>query len=90
MFVVRGRGVEPPQPYGHHPLKVACLPFHHPRVANLPQNYSLGVATWQVPKNTVAFRHVNKGRLAQLVRASRLHREGRGFESPGVHHELTK
>ena len=27
------------------------------------------------------------GRLAQLVRASRLHREGRGFESPGVHHE---
>ncbi len=26
------------------------------------------------------------GRLAQLVRASRLHREGRRFESYGVYH----
>ena len=26
------------------------------------------------------------GRLAQLVRASRLHREGRGFESLTAHH----
>ena len=25
--------------------------------------------------------------LAQLVRASRLHREGRGFESPSIHHK---
>jgi hypothetical protein len=22
-------GLEPAQPYGHYPLKVACLPFHH-------------------------------------------------------------
>ncbi len=27
----------------------------------------------------------NNARLAQLVRASRLHREGQGFESLGVH-----
>ena len=32
------------------------------------------------------FLHPWLGRLAQLVRASRLHREGRGFESLGVHH----
>ena len=28
------------------------------------------------------------GRLAQLARASRLHREGRGFESLSAHHKL--
>ena len=30
------------------------------------------------------------GRLAQLVRASRLHREGRGFESLSAHHRFRK
>lgn len=30
--MVRGRGFEPPRPCGHQPLKLACLPFHHPRV----------------------------------------------------------
>ena len=29
---------------------------------------------------------VLEGRLAQLARASRLHREGRGFESLSAHH----
>ncbi len=29
--LVRGRGLEPPRPCGHQPLKLACLPFHHPR-----------------------------------------------------------
>ncbi len=29
----------------------------------------------------------NYARLAQLVRASRLHREGRGFESLGAHYQ---
>ena|GEM_PF-2795830 len=28
------------------------------------------------------------GSLAQLARASRLHREGRGFESLATHHEI--
>ena len=28
------------------------------------------------------------GCLAQLVRATRLHRVGRGFESPSIHHGL--
>ena len=31
--------------------------------------------------------HANHGLLAQLARASRLHREGRGFESLTTHHE---
>ncbi len=29
---------------------------------------------------------VADGELAQLARASRLHREGQGFESPTLHH----
>ncbi len=32
-----------------------------------------------------SFERVDLGRLAQLVRASRLHREGRGFESLIAH-----
>ena len=30
------------------------------------------------------------GCLAQLIRASRLHREGRGFESLNTHHEFVR
>ena len=29
------------------------------------------------------------GCLAQLIRASRLHREGRGFESLNIHHKIS-
>ena len=32
LLLVRGRGLEPPYPYGHIHLKDTCLPFHHPRV----------------------------------------------------------
>ena len=28
--MVLGVGVEPTRPCGHQPLKLACLPFHHP------------------------------------------------------------
>lgn len=28
--LVPGRGLEPPRPLGHRPLKTACLPFHQP------------------------------------------------------------
>ena len=30
------------------------------------------------------------GRLAQLIRASRLHREGQGFESLNAHQDLNR
>ncbi len=35
VIVVKGR-VELPRPYGHEPLKLACLPFHHLTFANSP------------------------------------------------------
>jgi hypothetical protein len=28
---VRGAGLEPARYFYHEPLKIACLPFHHPR-----------------------------------------------------------
>jgi hypothetical protein len=28
---VRGAGLEPARYFYHEPLKLACLPFHHPR-----------------------------------------------------------
>lgn len=30
--LVRSMGFEPIRDFSHHPLKVACLPFHHDRV----------------------------------------------------------
>ena len=30
--LVRLEGLEPSRAYAHHPLKMACLPFHHNRV----------------------------------------------------------
>ena len=29
--MVRGAGLEPARYFYHEPLKLACLPFHHPR-----------------------------------------------------------
>ena len=29
--LVRSMGFEPIRDFSHHPLKVACLPFHHDR-----------------------------------------------------------
>ena len=41
---------------------------------------------WKEFKSKVYLKkYQTKARLAQLVRASRLHREGRGFESLGAH-----
>jgi hypothetical protein len=34
----------------------------------------------------IIYRYQRPGRLAQLARASRLHRGGRGFESLSAHH----
>ena len=31
-ILVRLEGLEPSRAYAHHPLKMACLPFHHNRV----------------------------------------------------------
>ena len=45
--------------------------------------------TGQVEKNTLIFVH-RFGCLAQLIRASRLHREGRGFESLNIHHKINR
>ena len=53
-LVVRGAGLEPARYFYHEPLKLACLPFHHPRkiraasrgsaVKPRPQYYYLGGA----------------------------------------------
>ena len=43
--------------------------------------------TGQMVKNHLLFAH-SFGCLAQLIRASRLHREGRGFESLNIHHKI--
>ena len=32
LYLVRLEGLEPSRAYAHHPLKMACLPFHHNRV----------------------------------------------------------
>ena len=45
---MRGAGLEPARYFYHEPLKLACLPFHHPRTfqteasACLPAHYFLG------------------------------------------------
>ena len=31
-ILVRLEGLEPSRAYAHHPLKMACLPFHHNRM----------------------------------------------------------
>ena len=31
-MLVRSVGFEPTRDFSHHPLKVACLPFHHARM----------------------------------------------------------
>ena len=46
LILVRGRGLEPPSPYGHHHLKMARLPISPPaRVYNfipvVPNNFSI-------------------------------------------------
>src|SRR5271170_8430233 len=35
-ILVRGAGLEPARYCYHQPLKLACLPFHHPRIMLLP------------------------------------------------------
>ena len=32
LYLVRLEGLEPSRAYAHHPLKMACLPFHHNRM----------------------------------------------------------
>ena len=51
------------------------------------QTRSLEVA---VPERVWRFKSslAHQGRLAQLARASRLHRGGRGFESPSAHQHI--
>jgi hypothetical protein len=34
-LLVRGAGLEPARYFYHEPLKLACLPFHHPRIKEL-------------------------------------------------------
>ena len=41
LIMVRLEGLEPSRAYAHHPLKMACLPFHHNRmlcVSMVPQD----------------------------------------------------
>ena len=81
-LLVRERGLEPPQDCSHSHLKAACLPFHHPRRYFAPLNNTL----FHLYKARIIRYYVlHCGRLAQLARAPRLHRGGRGFEPLSAH-----
>ncbi len=41
---MRGAGLEPARYFYHQPLKLACLPFHHPRIGRLRVRYFFGEA----------------------------------------------
>ena len=82
IVLVRERGLEPPQDCSHSHLKAACLPFHHPRRYFAPLNNTL----FHLYKARIIRYYVlHCGRLAQLARAPRLHRGGRGFEPLSAH-----
>ena len=40
--MVLGVGVEPTRPNGHQPLKLACLPFHHPSLGKKVERFDWG------------------------------------------------
>lgn len=95
--MVRERGLEPPRPCEHYDLNVACLPIS--ALARDVSSYILPLFT-KIRKCETTRRVVfaviklpllinfgyHVGRLAQLARAPRLHRGGRGFESLSAHH----
>ena len=41
--MVRGAGLEPARYFYHQPLKLACLPFHHPRIVRASPELKLRV-----------------------------------------------
>ncbi len=45
-MVVRGAGLEPARYFYHEPLKLACLPFHHPRIETCT---SFGIGFSSIP-----------------------------------------
>jgi hypothetical protein len=44
--VVRGAGLEPARYFYHEPLKLACLPFHHPRTDGRDASAALVIISW--------------------------------------------
>src|ERR1700733_891931 len=43
ILLVRGAGLEPARYCYHQPLKLACLPFHHPRIVRIGRSYREGL-----------------------------------------------
>jgi hypothetical protein len=41
--MVRGAGLEPARYCYHQPLKLACLPFHHPRIVHAGRSHFEGL-----------------------------------------------
>ncbi len=53
MNLVRKRGLEPLRPYGHYPLKVACLP-----ISPLPQKTEPKILENKTKRNSIYGRFV--------------------------------
>jgi hypothetical protein len=54
--LVRGAGLEPARYCYHQPLKLACLPFHHPRIVRIGRSQVEGLsAPAQIRKYCVYF-----------------------------------
>ena len=97
--MVRARGLEPPRPCGHQHLKLAWLPitarahmiyyiikilfdeYFKILFKKLGFRLSIKLDITRVDK----LLYLGYGRLAQLARAPRLHRGGRGFEPLSAH-----
>ena len=47
---MRGAGLEPPRYCYHQPLKLACLPFHHPRILDARRSYLEGLGAPAQPR----------------------------------------
>jgi hypothetical protein len=47
---VRGAGLEPARYCYHQPLKLACLPFHHPRIVRIGRSYREGLGDPAQPR----------------------------------------
>ena len=76
-MVVRGAGLEPARYFYHEPLKLACLPFHHPRTDSRDASAALVIISW--PRSPRGLVHQNTKAAAVLWRAY-----GRGFGAAGL------
>ena len=84
--MVRGAGLEPARYFYHEPLKLACLPFHHPRTDSRDANAAPLIIFGRAPRGFVMtalfarpVHQITKSAAAVLWRAY-----GRGFGAAGL------